>query len=49
VLDGGRLVGHTGDSRQVAAIVERARAEGIHTPYVKFVSDKPGPIWMGWL
>jgi len=48
VLDGDRLVGHTDDSRQVAAIVEMARAEGILTPYVKFVSDKSGPIWMGW-
>jgi hypothetical protein len=47
VLGDGRLVGHTADSSEVDSIVARARAEGIHVPYVKFVSDESEPIWMG--
>ena len=49
VLGDGDLVGHSADSADVDAIVERARAQGIATPYVKFVSEDSEPIWMGWL
>ncbi|MCI0487677.1 MAG: hypothetical protein L0229_13880 [Blastocatellia bacterium] len=49
VLSRGRLIGHTLDSNEVAAIVDRARAEGIAIPYVKFISEEREPIWMGWL
>lgn len=49
MVGGGRLVGHTAESRDVAAIVDRARAEGVHVPYVKFVSRESEPTWMGWL
>lgn len=49
VLAGDRLIGHTSDSSKVAALVERARAEGICAPYVKFVSEETDAIWMGWL
>jgi hypothetical protein len=49
VLGDGRLIGHTSDNSQVAAIVDKARAEGIRAPYVKFISDESEPIWMGWL
>jgi len=49
VLGEGRLIGHTADGDELLAIVERARAEGIRVPYVKFVSRESEPIWMGWL
>ncbi|MEN3331090.1 MAG: hypothetical protein V7641_455 [Blastocatellia bacterium] len=49
VLGEGHLIGHTVDSNEVAALVDKARAQGIHLPYVKFVSDRPEPVWMGWL
>jgi hypothetical protein len=49
VLGDGDLVGHSADSADVDAIVENARAQGIATPYVKFVSADSEPIWMGWL
>ena len=49
VLGDGRLLGHTADSSEVATIVATARAEGIHIPYVKFISGESEPIWMGWL
>lgn len=49
VLVAGRLVGHTSDTNEVAAIVAKARAEGARVPYVKFLSDESDPIWMGWL
>ncbi len=49
VLAGDRLVGHTSDSREVAALVDKARAEGICAPYVRFVSEDSAPVWMGWL
>ena len=49
VLGDGRLIGHTADSSEVAAIVASARGEGILLPYVKFVDDESEPIWMGWL
>lgn len=49
VLSEGQLVGHTADSHEVAAIAVRARAQGIHFPYIKFISDQSKPIWMGWL
>ncbi|MEW6209747.1 MAG: hypothetical protein AB1631_15395 [Acidobacteriota bacterium] len=42
-------MGHTRDSGGVTAIVEKARDEGIVTPYVKFISKDSEPIWMGWL
>lgn len=37
VLGDGRLVGHTADSNEVAAIINNAQAEGINIPYVKFI------------
>lgn len=49
VLGDGDLVGHSADSCDVVAIVANARARGIETPYVKFVSEDSEPIWMGWL
>jgi len=49
VLGDGALVGHSADSSEIAAIVERARTEGIETPYVKFVCEDSEPILMGWL
>jgi len=49
VLGDGVLVGHSADASEVTAIVEKDRARGIETPYVKFVSEDSEPIWMGWL
>ena len=49
VLADGILLGHSPDGGELGAIVERARAEGIETPYVKFVREDSEPIWMGWL
>jgi hypothetical protein len=49
VFGEGQLVGHTADGNEVAAIVARARSEGIPFPYVKFVSDNSESVWMGWL
>jgi hypothetical protein len=49
VLGDGDLVGNSADNADVGAIVESARARGIETPYVKFVSKDSQPIWMGWL
>jgi hypothetical protein len=49
VLGKGHLIGHTVDNTEVAALVDMARAQGIHIPYVKFVSDESEPVWMGWL
>lgn len=49
VLGGDRLIGHTADCDELAAIVDKARAEGIRAPYVEFVSGESEPIWMGWL
>ena len=49
ILASGRLIGHTVNGREVAAIVERARAEGVLAPYVKFPHDTTDTIWMGWL
>ena len=49
VLADGTLLGHSADGKEIDAIVEKARAEGIETPYVKFVSEDSEPIWMGWL
>ncbi len=49
VLGEGHLVGHTADGNEVAAIIARARAQGICFPYVKFVDDESKTVWMGWL
>ena len=49
VLGDGELVGHTTDSGDLDAIVDKARAQGIETPYVRFLSENSEPIWMGWL
>ena len=49
VLGDGDLVGHSADSSDVGAIVDKARALGIETPYVKFVSEDSALISMGWL
>lgn len=49
VLGDGDLVGHSFDGADVTTIVEEARAQGIETPYVKFVREGSEPIWMGWL
>jgi hypothetical protein len=47
VLADGTLLGHSPDGSEIDAIVEKARAEGIQTPYVKFVREDSDPIWMG--
>ena len=49
VLGDGRLIGNTANGDELAAIVDKARAEGIRAPYVEFVSGDTEPIWMGWL
>lgn len=49
VLGAGHLVGHSADGADVGAIVEKARALRIETPYVKFLSEDSEPIWMGWI
>jgi len=49
VLGDGRLIGHTANGDELAAIVDKARAQGIRAPYVEFVSGESEPIWMGWL
>jgi hypothetical protein len=49
VLGDGALVGHSADGSEIGAMVEKARAEGIEAPYVKFVREGSEPIWMGWL
>jgi len=49
VLGDGDILGHSADREVVAAIVEKARARGIETPYVKFLPEDSDPIWMGWL
>jgi hypothetical protein len=49
VLSDGDLVGHSADSADVVAIVEKARARGIETPYVKFLTEDSDPIWVAWL
>lgn len=49
VLGDGDLVGHSADGADVDAIVEKARASGIETPYVKFLGVDSEPIWMGWI
>jgi hypothetical protein len=46
VLDGERLVGAGDDPRP---IVERARAEGVTMPFVKFIRDTSEPFMGGWL
>jgi hypothetical protein len=48
VLGDGYLIGHSTDSSEIGATVESARARGIETPYVKFVSKESEPIWIGW-
>lgn len=49
VLDGDRLVGHATDADTLTAIVERARREGVQTPFVHFINESSEPIWMRWL
>ena len=49
VLAHGRLVGNTSESSKIASIVASARAQGHKVPYVRFVEDEAGPMWMGWL
>lgn len=49
VLDGKRLVGHTTESDELLAIVQRARSEGVKAPFVHRINEDPEPIWMMWL
>lgn len=49
VLDQDRLIGHTANADEVAAIIQRARDEGVRSPFVKLIPMDDEPIWMGWL
>ena len=49
VVGQGRLIGHTANGDELPALVNKARTEGIHAPYVEFVGGETEPIWMGWL
>lgn len=49
VLDRDRLIGHTANPDEVAAIIQRARDEGVRSPFVKLIPEDDEPIWMGWL
>jgi predicted DNA-binding antitoxin AbrB/MazE fold protein len=49
VLDQDRLIGHTANADEVAAIIQRARDEGVYSPFVKLIPEDDEPIWMGWL
>lgn len=48
VLDGKRLVGHTAESDELLALVQRARSEGVEAPFVHRINEDPEPIWMMW-
>jgi len=48
VLDGDRLFGHAAKPDDVTAFVEQARVEGVRAPFVHFINEEPGPIWMMW-
>lgn len=41
VLHEDSLLGHTSDNDEVAAMVDKARAEGVRVPYVKYISIAP--------
>jgi predicted DNA-binding antitoxin AbrB/MazE fold protein len=49
VLDQDHLIGHTVNADEVAAIIQRARDEGVRSPFVKLIPEDDEPIWMGWL
>jgi predicted DNA-binding antitoxin AbrB/MazE fold protein len=49
VLDQDRLVAHTANPDEVAAIIQRARDEGVRSPFVKLIPEDDEPTWMGWL
>lgn len=49
VLDQDRLIGHTANPNEVATIIQRARDEGVRSPFVKLIPEDDEPIWMGWL
>jgi predicted DNA-binding antitoxin AbrB/MazE fold protein len=49
VIDQDRLIGHTANADDVAAIIQRARDEGVRSPFVKLIPEDDEPIWMGWL
>jgi hypothetical protein len=49
VLDQDRLIGHTANPNEVTAIIQRARDEGVRSPFVKLIPEDDEPIWMGWL
>jgi len=49
VLDQDRLIGHTANPDEVAAIIQHARDEGVRSPFVKLIPEDDEPIWMGWL
>jgi predicted DNA-binding antitoxin AbrB/MazE fold protein len=49
VLDQDRLVGHSANADEVPAIIQRARDEGVRSPFVKLIPEDDEPIWMGWL
>ena len=46
VLDKDRLVGHGSDP---IPIVKQARAEGVKTPFAKYIVGETGPSMGGWL
>jgi hypothetical protein len=39
----------TANADEVAAIIQRARDEGVRSPFVKLITQDDEPIWMGWL
>jgi predicted DNA-binding antitoxin AbrB/MazE fold protein len=49
VIDQDRLIGHTANPNEVTAIIQRARDEGVRSPFVKLIPEDDEPIWMGWL
>ncbi len=46
VLDGNRLVGFGDDP---LPFVEKARSEGVKTPFVQFIADESEPFMGGWM
>ncbi len=46
VLDGDRLIGHGVDP---IPFVNQARAEGVQSPFMKFIRDESEPFMGGWL
>ena len=49
VLDQDRLIGHTANPDEVAAIIQQARDEGVRAPFVEKIRLDDEPVWMAWL